>query len=261
MRIPVGKWLTISFICIFLCACTSVLIGNKAQSMMTKALFKSLLGVDISEVKVLENPLIKGRMQALLGDKYEPAMKLLNTAQEIQQEGALFYIVSRYAPPKVQAVTDKAGMVWNSDTNQMAVMLIKDGKADIISEQIPGAKKLIEPVLPKELKTAYDKAQALQNAVEEKQQALEKAIDNATNIAIDKSTQAVGSQLGASEETQSMISDVAKGESAEKIVDKKVQEKTDNLVERKTDEAQKTLEENGVTQETQDAVKEKAAGE
>ena len=261
MRISLGKWLTISFVCVFLCACTSVLIGNKAQSMMTKALFKSLLGVDISEVKVLENPLIKGRMQALLGDKYEPAMKLLNTAQEIQQEGALFYIVSRYAPPKVQAVTDKAGMVWNSDTNQMAVMLIKDGKADILSEQVPGATKLIEPVLPKELKTAYDKAQALQNALEEKQQALENAIDNATNIAIDKSTQAVGSQLGATEETQSMISDVAEGKSATNVIDKKVQEKSDNLVEIKTDEAQNATEEKGLTKEIRDTVKEKTMAE
>ena len=259
MRIRVGKLLSITLICIVLCACTSVLIGNKAQSMLTNALFKSLLGVDLSEVKILENPLIKGRMQALLGDKYEPTMKLLNTAQEIQQEGALFYIASRYAPPKFQEITDKAGMIWNADTNQMAVMLIKDGKAEILSEQVAGAKKLIEPVLPKELQTAYDKAKAAQKAIEDKQKALENTIENATNTAIEKSTQAVGSQLGVSEETQALMTDAAKGESAEKIANKKLQEKQDEIVEEKTSETQETLENKGLNKELQDAVLDEAA--
>jgi hypothetical protein len=254
MRIRAGKLLSITLICVVLCACTSVLIGNKAQSMVTKALFKSLMGVDISEVKILENPLIKSRMQALLGDKYEPAMKLLNTAQEIQQEGALFYIASRYAPPKFQEITDKAGMVWNSDTNQMAVMLIKDGKAEILSEQVVGAKKLIEPVLPKELQTAYNKAKAAQKAIEDKQKALENTLENATNTAIEKSTQAVGSQLGVSEETQTMMTNVAKGDSAEKIVTEKFQEKKNAIVDEKTNDAKEALETQGIDKELQDAV-------
>lgn len=261
MHINLSRWLSITLICALLCGCASVLIGNKAQSMVTKALFKSLLGVDLQEVKILENPLIKGRMQALLGDKYEPAMKLLNTAQEVQQEGPLFYIVSRYAPPKVQAVTDKAGMVWNSDTNQMAVMLIKDGKADILSEQVAGAKKLIEPVLPKELQTAYDKAKTMQKAIEDRQRALENTIDNATNLAIDKTTEAATSKLGVSESTREMISDVAKGESTEKLVNQKIKTETDNLVEKKADTTQKALEDKGVSKETQDLLKQETKNE
>lgn len=259
MRTRVSKWLSISLICVALCACTSVLIGNKAQNMLMKALFKPLVGFDPTEVKLLENPLIKGRMQALLGSKYEPVMKLLNTAQEIQQEGALFYLVSHYAPPKVQEITDKAGMIWNSDTNQLAVMLIQDGKAEILSEQVAGAKKLIEPVLPKELQTAYDKAKSAQKAIEDKQKALENALDNAKNTAIEKSTQAIGSQLGASQETQALISDVAKGKSVEDTLNQTLEKKADNLVDETTEKATKILEDNGVHQELQDSVNQKAS--
>ncbi|MEN0039201.1 MAG: hypothetical protein AAGC78_19135, partial [Cellvibrio sp.] len=112
---------------------------------------------------------------------YEPTMKLLRTAQEIQQEGALFYVASRYAPPQVQAITDKAAMVWNADTNQMAVMLIKDGTPEIFSEQIEGAKEAITPVLPKQLQAAYDQAQAAKKAIDDQQQKLldvKKIVDN-----------------------------------------------------------------------------------
>ncbi len=162
-----------------LTACASVLIGNKAQAMLMRAIFKPLVGFDPTEVKLLERPIIKERMQALLGEKYEPTMKLLNTAQEIQQEGALFYIASRYAPPQVQAITDKAGMVWNADTNQMAVLLIQNGKADIISEQVEGASERLIPKLPAELQSAYDQAKTAENALENLgNNALQRAIDN-----------------------------------------------------------------------------------
>ena len=171
-----------------LSACTSVLIGNRAQSLLMKAIFKPLVGFDPTEVKLLEKPIIKERMQALLGDKYEPTMKLLNTAQEIQQEGALFYIASRYAPKQVQAITDKAGMVWNGDTNQMAVLLIENGKAEIFSEQIAGAKEKLVPTLPKELQAAYDKAKAAEQAVENLQ-------NNAGDMLLDKATEKVNEQL------------------------------------------------------------------
>jgi len=136
------------------------------------SLLKPLVGFDPNEVNLFEKPMIKDRMTALLGDKYEPTMKLLRTAQEIQQEGALFYVASRYAPPKVQAITDKAAMVWNADTNQMAVMLIKDGTPEIISEQVEGAKEKLIPVLPKEVQAAYDAAQSKKKELEEKQKAL-----------------------------------------------------------------------------------------
>jgi hypothetical protein len=183
------KFLSIAFICIFLSACvSSLLIGNQLQSKLMWSFLKPLVGFDPNEVDLFEAPIVKDRMTALLGDKYEPTMKLLRTAQTIQQEGALFYVASRYAPPKVQAITDKAAMVWNADTNQMAVMLIKDGTPEILSEQIEGAKQAITPVLPKELQSAYDKAKAAKNAIEEKQKALldvQKIVENPVEAVTD----------------------------------------------------------------------------
>lgn len=178
------KFLSIAFICIFLSACvSSLLIGNQLQSKLMWSFLKPLVGFDPNEVNLFETPMVKDRMTALLGDKYEPTMKLLRTAQEIQQEGALFYVASRYAPQQVQDITDKAAMVWNADTNQMAVMLIKDGTPEIISEQVEGAKQALTPVLPKELQSAYTKAQAAKKAVEEKQKTLLDAQNLLTNPA------------------------------------------------------------------------------
>lgn len=189
------KCLSIVLICLFLSACaSSLLIGNQMQSKLMWSFLKPLVGFDPNEVNLFETPMVKDRMTALLGDKYEPTMKLLRTAQEIQQEGALFYVASRYAPPKVQAITDKAAMVWNADTNQMAVMLIKDGTPEIFSEQVEGAKQAITPVLPKELQAAYDKAQATKKAIEDKQKALlnvQKIVDNPLEAAADNITQKI----------------------------------------------------------------------
>jgi hypothetical protein len=185
----ISKLASIAFICIFLSACvSSLLIGNQLQSKLMWSFLKPLVGFDPNEVNLFETPMVKDRMTALLGDKYEPTMKLLRTAQAIQQEGALFYVASRYAPPQVQEITDKAAMVWNADTNQMAVMLIKDGTPEIISEQIEGAKQAITPVLPKELQTAYAKAQAAKKAIEEKQKALQdiqKIVENPVEAVTD----------------------------------------------------------------------------
>ncbi len=170
-----SRVIAVSAVCLCLTACvSSLLIGNKVQSKLMWSFLKPLVGFDPNEVNLFETPMIKNRMTKLLGDKYEPTMKLLRTAQEIQQEGALFYVASRYAPPKVQAITDKAGMVWNADTNQMAVVLIKDGTPQIFSEQLENAKEKITPVLPKELQNAYD------NAVEKKKEldALKDKIEN-----------------------------------------------------------------------------------
>lgn len=167
------KLTAVAFFCLFLTACvSSLLIGNQLQSKLMWSFLKPLVGFDPNEVNLFETPMVKDRMTALLGDKYEPTMKILRTAQSIQQEGALFYVASRYAPPQVQAITDKAAMVWNADTNQMAVMLIKDGMPEILSEQIEGAKEAITPVLPKEVQTAYNQAKATKKALEEKRDAL-----------------------------------------------------------------------------------------
>lgn len=220
MRIT--KVATIAVICLFLSACvSSLLIGNKLQSKLMWSFLKPLVGFDPNEVDLFETPMIKNRMTSLLGDKYEPTMKLLRTAQEIQQEGALFYVASRYAPTQVQAITDKAGMVWNADTNQMAVMLIKDGTPQIFSEQIEGAKEKITPLLPKELQTAYDKAQATKKALEEKQKALlevQKVIENPLEAAGEAVKKKVDDRI---QQTQ---------DAAKQAVDEKIQQATPNLI-------------------------------
>lgn len=187
----ISKIIAILLISLGLSACvSSLLIGNQLQSKLMWSFLKPLVGFDPNEVNFFEAPIVKNRMTAILGDKYEPTMKLLRTAQEIQQEGALFYVASRYAPAQVQAVTDKAGLVWNSQTNQMAVMLIKDGKPEIFSEQIAGAKKAITPIFPQELQNAYNKAQEIQQILNAPAaamgEALDKKIDNTINDAINQ---------------------------------------------------------------------------
>jgi hypothetical protein len=197
MRTP--QFIAIAFMCIFLSACvSSLLIGNQLQSKLMWSFLKPLVGFDPNEVDLFETPMVKNRMTSLLGDKYEPTMKLLRTAQTIQQEGALFYVASRYAPPQVQEITDKAAMVWNADTNQMAVMLIKDGTPDIISEQVEGAKQAITPILPKELQSAYDQAKAAKSALDEKQKALlniQKIVENPVDAVTDNVTKKIDSTV------------------------------------------------------------------
>lgn len=208
------KLIAVTFICILLSACvSSLLIGNQLQSKLMWSFLKPLVGFDPNEVNLFETPMVKDRMTALLGDKYEPTMKLLRTAQSIQQEGALFYVASRYAPPQVQAITDKAAMVWNADTNQMAVMLIKDGTPEIISEQIEGAKQAITPALPKELQSAYDKAQAAKKNLEEKQKALldvQKIVENPVEAVTDNINKKINSAAAdAAEKTKAQATRTA----------------------------------------------------
>ena len=175
-----SKLIGLAALCISLSACvSSLLIGNQVQSKLMWSFLKPLVGFDPNEVKFFEAPIIKNRMTAMLGDKYEPTMKLLRTAQEIQQEGALFYVASRYAPTQVKTISDKASMIWNADTNQMAVVLIKDGVPEIFSEQAANAKEKLTPKLPAEIQRALDQAQSAKEALEEKQKQL---FDNQTVI-------------------------------------------------------------------------------
>lgn len=73
-------------------------------------------------------------MVALLGPNYDTTMQLLRTANELRKEGPLFYVVSRYTP--VPEMAQKAGLVWNSETNQMAVALMKGDVAEVFAEKI-----------------------------------------------------------------------------------------------------------------------------
>jgi hypothetical protein len=135
---------------------SSLLVGNQLQSRLMWAFVEPLVGFNPNDINFFEAPMVKDRMTSLLGDQYEPAMDLLRTANEIQQEGALYYVASRYAPAEVKGIVDTAGLVWNADTNQMAVLLVQDGVPKLLAEQTRNAAtQLIEPVLPAELQAIY----------------------------------------------------------------------------------------------------------
>jgi hypothetical protein len=158
---------------LFTACVPSLLIGNKMQSKLMWAFIKPLVGFDPNDVNFFETPMVKDRMTALLGNKYEPTMKLLKTANQIHQEGALFYVISRYGPPEAKAITDTASMIWNADTNQMAVMLVKDGTPEIISEQMDAAKQALIPMLPKEVQSVYNHATEAKRILDEQKQKIE----------------------------------------------------------------------------------------
>ncbi|MES2604895.1 MAG: hypothetical protein V4603_08155 [Pseudomonadota bacterium] len=181
------KWFSIVASTLLLAGCvSSLLVGNQMQSKLMWAFLTPLVGFNPNDINFFEAPIIKDRMTALLGDKYEPTMKLLHTANEIQHEGALYYVMSRYAPAvvssvvpadvqsEVQAIVDTAGLVWNSDTNQLAVMLVKDGAPELIAEQAKAAVvEALVPALPAEMQAVYDKAMAAKAAVDAQKQQLE----------------------------------------------------------------------------------------
>ena len=98
------------------------------------ALLKPLVGLDPNIALLYEQPMIKARTTALLGSHYDTVIQLLKTADELQQEGPLFFVVSKFTP--FPAVAEKAGLVWNSDTDQMAVAMLKGDGLQIISEAV-----------------------------------------------------------------------------------------------------------------------------
>ena len=123
---------------LMLSACVAPLLMMSPTSQLMWALLKPLVDFDPNEANLFEQPLIKDRMTAMLGPNYDSTMQLLKTANELQQEGPLFYVVSRYAP--VPDVAKQAGMVWNADTNQLSVMLQKgDGATQVFGENLTAA--------------------------------------------------------------------------------------------------------------------------
>ncbi|HQQ63834.1 MAG TPA: hypothetical protein PLF22_09700 [Pseudomonadales bacterium] len=158
-----------------LTACVAPLLVN-AGSQLILAILQPMVGLDPNQQNLFEQPIIKNRMVALLGPQYEPVLQLLKTADKVQREGPLFYVVSRYTP--VPQLAEKAGFVWNSETNQMAVMLVTGGSPTVLAEKILAnqvSRKVAEvtPQWPTELKSILD-ADAL------KQAALQSAVNAAT---------------------------------------------------------------------------------
>ena len=150
---------------LMLSACVAPLLMMSPTSQLMWALLKPLVGFDPNEANLFEQPLIKDRMTAMLGPNYESTMQLLKTADELQQEGPLFYVVSRYAP--VPDVAKQAGMVWNADTNQLAVMVQKgDGATQVFGENLTAA----TPTWPS-AKQAASSAETISAATSAQQQA------------------------------------------------------------------------------------------
>ena len=153
---------------VLLTACLSGLVA-RAGTEIILAILKPMVGLDPNSNGLFQQPIIKERMQAFLGDKYVPVMQLLKTANDLQEEGPLFYVVSRYTP--VPQLAEQAGFVWNSDTNQMAVMLITGGSPTVIAERIlikQANDKMAEavPQWPKEFQTILDKDALKKQAAE-----------------------------------------------------------------------------------------------
>ena len=93
------------FLCLLLSACMAPLLAGP-QSQLMWALLKPMVGLDPNEADLFEQPLVKNRMQPLLGEHYETTVALLKTANQIQQEGPLFYVMSK--TPATQALADQA---------------------------------------------------------------------------------------------------------------------------------------------------------
>jgi len=121
-------------LCLLLAGCLAPALLMPSSSQLMWALLKPLVGFDPNQVNLFEQPIVRNRMVALLGPNYDTTMQLLRTANELRKEGPLFYVVSRYTP--VPEMAQKAGLVWNSETNQMAVALMKGDVAEVFAEKI-----------------------------------------------------------------------------------------------------------------------------
>jgi hypothetical protein len=222
-------WLLSLTLTLTLAACVAPMLLLSPQGQLMWALLKPLVGLDPKTTNLFEQPLLKGRLQALLGDNYSTAVSLLNTADKIQQEGPLFYLVSNYTP--VPQLAEKAGFVWNAETNQMAVLLVSGGAPLIFAEQLNQQASKVIPSWPAELVDYTDpvklKKMAMNSAaasasttlgLSEQQTALattavtggdvkKLAIDQAT----DKATASTTKALGLSEQQAALVKTAATG--------------------------------------------------
>ena len=170
------------------CVAPALLLAPQGQLMW--ALLKPMVGLDPKEANLFKQPLIQSRLEPLLGSNYAGAVQLLETADKIQQEGPLFYVVSKYTP--VPELAEKAGFVWNSETNQMAVLLVSGGAPQVFAEKLNSEVAAQIPVWPKELSDYTDPAKLQQQAINKAKQQLSDKIpvpaavaplvDNATNL-------------------------------------------------------------------------------
>ena len=121
-------------LCLLLAGCLAPALLVPSSGQLMWALLKPLVGFDPNQVNLFAQPIVRNRMVTLLGPNYDTTMQLLRTANELRQEGPLFYVVSRYTP--VPDMAQKAGLVWNADTNQMAVALMKGDVTEVFAEKV-----------------------------------------------------------------------------------------------------------------------------
>lgn len=155
---------------LFLTQCVAPAMLLAPQSQIMWALLKPMVGLDPKEANLFKQPLIQSRLEPLLGSHYAGAVQLLETADKIQQEGPLFYVVSKYTP--VPELAEKAGFVWNSETNQMAVLLVSGGAPQIFAEKLNSEIAEQLPVWPAELSDYTDPTKLKQQAIERTKQQL-----------------------------------------------------------------------------------------
>lgn len=153
---------------VLLQGCVAPALMLSPQSQLMWALLKPMVGLDPKEVNLFKQELIRSRLQPLLGQHYETAVQLLETADQIQQEGPLFYVASKYTP--LPQVAEKAGFVWNSETNQMAVLLVSGGAPQIFAEKLNDQVAAQVPAWPKELADYTDPDKLKQKALAEASQ-------------------------------------------------------------------------------------------
>jgi len=165
------KILLISLLAIVLSSCVAPALMLSPQSQLLWALLKPMVGLDPNETNFFEQPMIKSRLQPLLGEHYGTAVTLLSTATELQQQGPMFFLVSKHSP--LPDVAEKAGFVWNSDTNQMAVLLVSGGAPAVFAEQVKQQGAQVLPQWPDELIEYTDPAKL-------REKALAKAADSIT---------------------------------------------------------------------------------
>jgi len=149
---PLLRVLKLSLCCVLFAGCVAPVLLMPSSSQVMWALLQPLVGFDPNAVNLFEQPVIKQRMTALLGEHYAPTMQLLRTANELKKEGPLFYLASRYTP--VPEIADKAGLVWNSDTNQMAALLSKGDVSQVFVETVrttieARANEQVQKIVPK----------------------------------------------------------------------------------------------------------------
>ncbi len=140
------RWLPLMLL---LSACAAPMLLIPSQRDLMWALLTPLVGFDPNKVNLFEQPVIKQRMTSLLGTHYDDTMQLLHTANELQKEGPLFFVVSRAAP----ALAQQAGLVWNSDTDRLAAVLKRGDKTEILSEAVQGAVTATAPTWPAAIAT------------------------------------------------------------------------------------------------------------